>query len=68
MEIASIGKTTVVFRGVSHEIPIYQRELLPPERPFEGPALVEEDGSSTVVPPGWSVVLDQVGCLVLNRS
>ena len=33
-----------------------------------GPALIEEGGSTTVVPPGWSVALDDLGCLVFKRS
>jgi N-methylhydantoinase A len=53
---------------VSHDVPIYQRELLPPDITFQGPALVEEDGSSTIVPPDWSAMFDHVGCLVLQRA
>ena len=68
IEGAVAGRTAVIFGGVSHDVPIYQRDLLPPEISFQGPALVEEDGSSTVVPPDWSVTLDHVGCLVLRRT
>lgn len=68
IEGAVAGRTAVVFGGVSHDVPIYQRDLLPPEINFQGPALVEEDGSSTVVPPDWSATLDHVGCLVLRRT
>jgi len=34
----------------------------------QGPALVEEGGSTTVVPPGWTAALDAAGCLILRRS
>jgi N-methylhydantoinase A len=34
---------------------------------FTGPALIEEDGSSTILPPGWSAEADRFGCLVLRR-
>jgi N-methylhydantoinase A len=68
IETAITGKAAVIFGGASHDVPIYQRELLPPETKFQGPALVEEDGSSTIVPPGWGAMLDHVGCLVLNRA
>ena len=33
-----------------------------------GPALIEEAGSTTVVPPGWSAALDRLGCLVLQSE
>jgi N-methylhydantoinase A len=68
IETAITGQAAVIFGGISHGVPIYQRELLPPAIRFLGPALVEEDGSSTVVPPGWGATLDHVGCLVLNRA
>jgi N-methylhydantoinase A len=68
VESATIGSAAVVFGGASHDVPVYQRELLPPQTTIQGPALVEEDGSSTIVPPGWSLILDQVGCLILNRA
>jgi N-methylhydantoinase A len=65
---AMVGTTAVIFGSVSHDIPIYQRDLLPPEVGFQGPALVEEEGSSTLVPPDWNAMLDHVGCLVLRRA
>ena len=68
IEKAMAGSTDVIFGGTFHDVPIYQREFLPPEISFQGPALVEEDGSTTVVPPAWSAMLDHVGCLVLRRA
>ena len=68
MEAAKVTKTEVTFGGKSYDIPVYQRELLPPGVGIDGPALVEEDGASTVVPPGWRAMLDQVGCLVLQKA
>jgi N-methylhydantoinase A len=65
---AMVGTTAVIFGSVSHDIPIYQRDLLPPKVGFQGPALVEEEGSSTLVPPDWNAMLDHVGCLVLRRA
>jgi N-methylhydantoinase A len=35
---------------------------------LDGPALIEESGSSTVVPPGWSAALEPSGCLVLRQK
>jgi N-methylhydantoinase A len=58
----------VIFGGRRLLAPVYAREVLPPEVSLEGPALIEEDGSSTAVPPGWSAAVEQSGCLVLRRK
>ncbi|BBK33150.1 N-methylhydantoinase A [Stella humosa] len=65
---ADLGTRPVVFDGVEQPTPILDRDRLPVAHPIAGPAIVEEDGSSTVVPPGWSVELDRIGCLVLRRG
>ena len=68
MAAAAAGRRPVVFDGVAHPVPIIDRDRMPPGETVTGPAIVEEDGSSTVVPPGWSVALDSIGCLVLRRN
>lgn len=65
---ASSGRRTVVFDGASAEVEVFDRDRLPPAQPLKGPALIEEAGSTTVVPPDWSAEFDQIGCLVLRRS
>jgi 5-oxoprolinase (ATP-hydrolysing)/N-methylhydantoinase A len=40
------------------EVPVYDREALPPGARFEGPAIVEERESTTVVPPGDHLEVD----------
>lgn len=68
IDAAKVATTAVIFGGKSYDIHVYQRELLPPDVGIDGPALVEEDGASTVVPPGWRAMVDQVGCLVLQKA
>ncbi len=65
---AGIETAAVVFGGERREILIRRRDRLAPGYSFAGPALVEEEGSSTVVPPGWTASCDAVGCLVLRRA
>ncbi len=65
---AAVGHRSVVFDGVERSVPIIDRDRLPPGEALAGPAIIEEEGSSTVVPPGWSVALDPIGCLVLRRG
>jgi N-methylhydantoinase A len=65
---AKTGTRDTVFDGKALLTPIFDRDKLPPGYSVQGPALVEETGSTTVIPPGWSVALDDIGCLVFKRS
>jgi N-methylhydantoinase A len=68
LEAAVTGSRAVVFDGQVQQVTILARDRLPPGEAVKGPALVEEDGSTTVVPPGWNAQLDAAGCLILRRS
>ena len=46
----------------------YRRELLPPGERFAGPAIVVQADSTTVIPPGWSAVLEESGNIVVARG
>ncbi len=48
--------------------PVYQRHLLAPDFATEGPAIIEEAESTTVVPPGWSVARGAGGCLLVRSA
>ncbi len=48
--------------------PVYQRHLLAPDFAAEGPAIIEEAESTTVVPPGWSVARGAGGCLLVRSA
>jgi N-methylhydantoinase A len=58
----------VIFDGKVQQTSIFDRDKLPPGYVVQGPALIEEGGSTTVVPPDWSIALDDLGCLVFKRS
>ena len=66
---ASIRDTRqVIFNSVSRETTVYWREDLPLNTTFGGPAIIEERGSTTVVPPNFNVLMDPTGSLVLDRK
>ncbi|MBV9169045.1 MAG: hydantoinase/oxoprolinase family protein, partial [Chloroflexi bacterium] len=46
---------------------ILDRRLLAPEQAFDGPAVVEEHDSTTLVQPGWRGRVDPVGNLLIER-
>jgi N-methylhydantoinase A len=45
------------------DCPIYDRGRMAAGFRFEGPAIVEEAGGTTVVPPGWRVAVHESGAL-----
>jgi len=49
------------------EVPRLDRTALPPGGWLEGPALVVEDHSTTVVAPGWRLAVDSAGALRIDR-
>ena len=68
LEQAAMGRREVYFAGAERETPVYQRALLPPEAVLRGPAIIEEDGSTTVVFPEWGVRVDDVGNIILESG
>lgn len=59
------GTRDVVFDGVPYSSRILERDSLGRGFEMRGPAIVEEDGSTTVVPPGWRCFIDDFGNLHL---
>jgi len=49
-----------------HDTPIYQRDLLPLGAQFNGPAIVEQPDTTTVVYPGFTCRVDKAGNLLLT--
>ena len=62
------GARQVTFNGAFMETSVYNRLKLPPEATLEGPALVEEPGTTTVIPPAFRARADHHGNLILERG
>ena len=60
------GRRPAWFGGGFVDTPFYRRASLPAGARLPGPAIVEEDGSTTVVPPGARATVDPAGNLVLE--
>ncbi len=58
----------VYFDGAFRDTPVYDRAALPPGVRLDGPAVVEEFGSTTVVFPGQSLEVDPYGMLIVRSS
>ncbi len=62
---AGTSTRNVQFQGVSRSTPVYEREQLQVGQEIEGPAIIEEMGSTTVIFPGWSGKVDGVGNILM---
>ncbi len=61
------GKRDVRFRGKVHTTGILDRNSLDSAKVVQGPAIIEEDTATTLVPPGWQVKVIAGGHLSLGR-
>ncbi|MFI0506900.1 hydantoinase B/oxoprolinase family protein [Streptomyces albogriseolus] len=53
--------------GAWRDAPLHRREDLPPGETVTGPAIIAEDGSTTVVDDGWRAATTHDGHLVMER-
>ena len=58
----------VDFGGETHGATIHDRVAVPAESTIEGPAVLEQAESTTVVPPDWSATVRDNGALVVRPN
>ncbi len=63
---AEVGGRRAFFHGGWHDTPVYARERLPIGAVFNGPAIVEQMDTTTVVEPGDSMAVDDAGNLIIT--
>ncbi|PJE30887.1 N-methylhydantoinase A [Pseudooceanicola antarcticus] len=56
----------VIFDGQTYETPLYQRDLLPADATFDGPAILEQMDTTILVPPGDRVTTDAIGNILIH--
>jgi N-methylhydantoinase A len=62
------GNRAVHFGNAFQETPVFDRAALPSGARVNGPAVIEEFGSTTVVFPGQTVEVDPHGILVIRSA
>jgi N-methylhydantoinase A len=68
IDLGNLPSRTIVFEGREHKAVVVARDALAIDVPINGPAVIEEPSTATVVPPQWSVLLARHDCLVLERN
>ena len=63
---ALIETRRMIFAGKNCTGKVYQRERLEPGDRLDGPAIVVEYSATTVVPPGWTALVDAYKNLVME--
>jgi 5-oxoprolinase (ATP-hydrolysing) len=54
--------------GETRQTPIFDRAELAPDQSIQGPAIIFDAASTTVIEPGWSVTLTAHGDLILTKA
>jgi N-methylhydantoinase A len=71
-EVQAHGDTLLERRSVWFDswfdCPVYLREAMRPSQTFAGPAIVEEAGGTSVIPPGWNISVHTSGALLCERD
>jgi len=64
------GRRSVLFPGETArcEAAIHDRALIAADVHLAGPAIIEQDDSTTLLPPGWAAEVTGGGALLLTRS
>jgi N-methylhydantoinase A len=63
-----LGRRAVVFAGAEHHTPVLLRDRMSQAETYYGPLVIEEESSTTVVPPGHSTRLDEHGNMLITRT
>jgi 5-oxoprolinase (ATP-hydrolysing) len=63
-----IGVAKCFMAGEAHSTPIHAREQLACAERVDGPAIIIDRVSTTVVEPGWCARVDPIGNLILTRT
>jgi len=70
LEAALVRQSDCVFGGAggleTHKTPVYRRDQLPVDTPFDGPAILLQKDSTTVVPPLARAVVHPSGSIIIT--
>jgi N-methylhydantoinase A len=65
---AAPASREVVFGRRAYDVTVALRDALAPGAAIAGPAIIEEETATTVVPPGWTASVDKLGFVTLTAE
>ena len=68
LEECKIKETKIYYEGDWYKADIYKREMLNDSHVIEGPAIISEMDSTTVVLPEYKAQIDLIGNLLINKA
>ncbi|MDP6803818.1 MAG: hydantoinase/oxoprolinase family protein [Rhodospirillales bacterium] len=63
-----VDRRRVYHEGAALDVPVFQRSRLPSDAVIGGPAIVEQEDSTTWILPAWKAVVDRIGNLILTPA
>ena len=66
-QIRMLEKIPGVFANKTYETAVYERSSIAETEKIEGPAVIVELTSTTVVPPGWDLTVDEADNMVITK-
>lgn len=63
-----VAEREVMFRQRKYITSVIDRSLLRPHAVIQGPAIIEEESATTVIPPEWVAHVHESGSLLLQRK
>ena len=65
---AAIAVRPVYLAGEWQDVPVFQRETLPPHTPLPSPAIILEATGTNLILPGWQAIATAQGDLLIQRQ
>ncbi len=62
------SKRKIIFNQKEYETKIYARHNIRVNEIFEGPAVIEESTATTVIPPNYSIIKDELGNIIITKD
>jgi len=65
---AEMGSRRIHLAEGWHAASVWQRDALAAGQTIAGPAIVEQEDTTTLILPGWTAVVDRIGTIVVTAS
>ncbi|MEN1968890.1 hydantoinase/oxoprolinase family protein [Lentibacillus sp. N15] len=64
----SVGSRSIIFSGTNQKARVFRRDYMAVGDKINGPVVIEQTGSTTIVPLNWTSEVDRQGNLIISRK